>query len=312
MSSSAMPSILLLGCNGQVGRELQRSLRALGPLLPLARRAHLDYRGADLADLDGLRNLVHKIKPSVIVNAAAYIQVDRAEADADTAHTINAVAPGVLAEAAHEIGALLVHYSTDYVFDGSGHTPWSEDAHPYPLSVYGQTKLEGEERVRAACERHLIFRCSWVYAAHGRNFIRTLLHLAQERERLTIVDDQIGAPTGVDLIADATAHAIRQALKNARCAGTYHLAASGETSRHGYARFVLDTVCELHPAWPLRVREVAPIPTSTYPTAAKRPLNSRLDTSRLRRTFGIRLPDWRIGVRRMLASQRMLLEQPLP
>ena len=292
-----MQTVLLLGCNGQLGWELQRSLAPLGELVVRDRRA------ADLGDAEGLRALVQRVKPDVIVNAAAYTAVDLAESEPERAHAVNAAAPGVLAEMARARDALLVHFSTDYVFDGTGQTPWVEEARTGPLSVYGRTKLEGEERVRAFGARHLILRSSWVYAARGNNFARTMLRLAQEREVLTVIDDQVGAPTGADLIADVTAHAIRQAQqKPAIGQGTFHLAASGETSWHGYARFVLDTARELHPGLALRAGEVRPIPSSAYPTAAQRPLNSRLDTTRLRQTFGLALPDWRTGVRRMLAE----------
>ncbi|AOS81331.1 MULTISPECIES: dTDP-4-dehydrorhamnose reductase [Hydrogenophaga] len=297
-----MRPILLLGSAGQLGWELQRSLAPLGHVVPLTRHDNLDGRGCgNLLDPPSLRETVLRLRPAAIVNAAAYTAVDRAEQEPDVAHTINAVAPGVLAEAATEVGALVVHFSTDYVFDGSGKAPWTESALTAPCSVYGRTKLDGEERVRAAApNRHLIFRSSWVYAARGNNFAKTMLRLAGERDRLTVIDDQIGTPTGADLIADVTAHALRQALRDAGTCGTYHLAARGETSWFGYARFVLDTARELSPSRPLKVQELVPIPTSAYPTAAQRPLNSRLDTRRLCASFGLTLPDWRLGVRRML------------
>lgn len=288
--------ILLLGKNGQVGWELQRSLAPLGDLVAL------DRQEADLVHPDQLRETVRRLRPVVIVNAAAYTAVDRAESEPALAHAVNALAPGVMAEAAHEAGALLVHFSTDYVFDGSGEAPRAETAPTGPLSVYGQTKLEGEQGIRAASERHLILRTSWVHAARGGNFARTMLRLAQERDELKVIDDQIGAPTGADLIADVTAHAIGHALRDPACLGTYHLAAAGETSWHGYARFVLDAARELQPGLVVRAREVLPIASSAYPTAARRPLNSRLDTTRLRQTFGLTLPRWEMGVRRMLAE----------
>ncbi|WP_439518152.1 dTDP-4-dehydrorhamnose reductase [Hydrogenophaga sp.] len=288
--------ILLLGKNGQVGWELQRSLAPLGELVAL------DRRGADLSRPEELRDVVLRTRPTVVVNAGAYTAVDKAESERELAQIVNALAPGALAEAARDVGALLVHFSTDYVFDGSGDAARAETAPTGPLSVYGQTKLEGEQRIQAHCERHLILRTSWVHAARGGNFARTMLRLAGERDELKVIDDQIGAPTGADLIADVTAHAIREALRDPACQGIHHLAAAGETSWHGYARFVIDTARELQPSLVLRAREVLPIPTSAYPTPARRPLNSRLDTTRLRQTFGLTLPPWQAGVRRMLSE----------
>jgi dTDP-4-dehydrorhamnose reductase len=295
--------VLLLGKNGQVGWELQRSLAPLGELVALDRHSTPEDGGrGDLHDLQGLRETVTRLRPDVIVNAAAHTAVDKAESEPAVARALNAAAPRVLAEAAHAVGALLVHYSTDYVFDGSGNAPWTEGAATGPLGVYGQTKLEGERLIAAASERHLIFRTSWVYAARGGNFAKTMLRLAQERERLTVIDDQFGAPTGAELIADVTAHAISQTLSNDGCCGTYHLAAAGETTWNGYARFVIDTARAIKPELAIMAREVAPVPTSAFPTPARRPLNSRLDTSLLRSTFGLNLPHWQHGVRRMLTE----------
>ena len=295
--------ILLLGKNGQVGWELQRSLAPLGELVALDRHStEADGGCGDLSNLQGLRDTVRRLRPTVIVNAAAHTAVDKAESEKALAHTINAEAPGVLSSAAREVGALLVHYSTDYVFDGSGTTPWREDAATGPLSVYGQTKLAGEQAIAASGASHLMFRTSWVYAARGGNFAKTMLRLAQERDRLTVIDDQWGAPTGADLIADVTAQAIRQALREPAAQGIYHLSAAGETHWNGYARFVIDTARQLKPGLAITAQEVAPVPTSAFPTPARRPLNSRLDTTRLRDTFGLTLPDWRIGVRRMLTE----------
>lgn len=285
--------ILLLGANGQVGWELQRSLAPLGSLHAA------DRTGADLEQPDQLRALVAQVQPDVIVNAAAHTAVDRAESEPERAHAVNAEAPGLLAQLAAERGAWLVHYSTDYVFDGSGTRPWAEDDPTGPLSMYGRTKLTGEEAIRASGARHLIFRTSWVYASRGSNFARTMLRLGAERELLRIIDDQIGAPTGADLIADVTAHAIRQAITQG-ITGTFHLAAAGHTSWHGYAQFVFDATQRLKPDLPLKVQTVEAIPTSAYPTPAQRPLNSRLDTNRLQSTFGLRLPHWHTGVLRML------------
>lgn len=296
--------ILLLGKNGQVGWELQRSLAPLGELVALDRAGDA-ARGlcGDLQHLDGLRETVRALRPDVIVNAAAHTAVDKAQSETDLARRLNAEAPAVLAEAAQAVGAALVHYSTDYVFDGSGHTPWVETAPTGPLNVYGQTKLDGERAIAAACARHLILRTSWVYAARGGNFAKTMLRLAAERERLTVIDDQFGAPTGAELIADVTAHAIRQLLQRPQAHpdwGTYHLAAGGETTWNGYARYVVDTARALKPEQKLAVQEVAPVPTSAFPTPAQRPHNSRLDTTRLQQTFGLRLPHWQQGVARML------------
>ena len=289
--------VLLLGPNGQVGWELQRSLSPLGVLVALDR-----HNGGDLSQLTLLRQTIDTLRPDMIANAAGHTAVDKAESETERAHAINAQAPGVLAEAAHAIGALLVHYSTDYVFNGSGVTPWVEDDTTGPLSVYGRTKLDGERAIQASGCRHLIFRTSWVYAARGGNFAKTMLCLAGERERLTVIDDQCGAPTGADLIADVTAHAIRQTLHTPQLGGLYHLAAAGETTWNGYARFVLDTARALKPDVSLKAQEVAPVPTSAFPTPAQRPLNPRLDTGRLRDTFRLTLPDWQAGVRRMLTE----------
>jgi dTDP-4-dehydrorhamnose reductase len=200
------------------------------------------------------------------------------------------------------LGAWLVHYSTDYVFDGGGDRPWAETDSPAPLSVYGQTKLEGERLIQAACPRHLIFRTSWVYAARGGNFVKTMLRLAQERERLTVIDDQWGAPTGAELLADVTAHAIRQVQQRPQDAGLYHLAASGQTTWNGYARHVIAQAGRVQPALKIMAQEVAAVPTSAFPTPAKRPHNSRLDTGRMQATFGLTLPPWQQGVERMLAE----------
>ncbi|MDO9166328.1 MAG: dTDP-4-dehydrorhamnose reductase, partial [Rhodoferax sp.] len=232
--------ILLFGKNGQIGWELQRSLAPLGELIALDR--HNADRCGDLGNPQGLAATVQEVRPDVIVNAAAYTAVDKAESEPELAGTINALAPGVLAQEAARLGAWLVHYSTDYVFDGSGTRPWTEADTPAPLNVYGRTKLEGEQLIQAVGPQHLILRTSWVYAARGGNFAKTMLRLAQERERLTVIDDQFGAPTGAELVADVTAHAIRHLLKHPEDAGLYHLAAGGETSWCGYANYVLAQV----------------------------------------------------------------------
>ncbi len=291
--------VLLLGKNGQVGWELQRSLGVLGELIALDR--HSTPCG-DLSQPEALAQTVRTLRPDVIVNAAAHTAVDKAEGEPELARTLNASAPAALAQAAAETGAWLVHYSTDYVFDGSGTRPWQEGDATGPLGVYGQTKLEGEQAIAASGCQHLIFRTSWVYAARGGNFAKTMLRLAQERERLTVIDDQHGAPTGADLIADVTAHAIRMALQEPQLAGLYHLVAGGETTWHGYARHVIAQARAQRPELAWQVGEIAPVPTSAFPTPAQRPLNSRLNTQKLQQAFGLTLPHWQCGVDRLLAE----------
>ncbi len=292
--------ILLFGKGGQVGWELQRSLAPLGEIVALDFDSK-DHCG-DFSNLTGLADTVRNVKPDVIVNAAAHTAVDKAESEAELARTLNALAPGVLAQEAARAGAWLVHYSTDYVFDGSGSRPWTETDTPAPLNVYGQTKLEGEQLIQAACPQHLILRTSWVYAARGGNFAKTMLRLAQERERLTVIDDQFGAPTGAELLADVTAHAIRQLRQRPEDAGLYHLVASGETNWHAYAKYVLAQARLLQPALLIKASEVVPVPSTAFPTPARRPHNSRLDTRKLQATFGLSLPHWQPGVARMLAE----------
>jgi dTDP-4-dehydrorhamnose reductase len=297
--------IVLLGKNGQVGWELQRALAPLGELIALD-RSSLEHAGqavcGDLTRLDELRASLLALRPDVIVNAAAYTSVDKAESDADAAQWINAQAPGVMAEVATELDATLVHYSTDYVFDGSGDTPRAEDAATGPLSVYGATKLDGERAIRASGCRHLILRTSWVYAARGGNFARTMLRLAGERESLGVVDDQIGAPTGAELIADVSAHCLRTLLDRPRLGGTYHLAAAGATSWYHYARHVITWAREHGHVIRVAPDAIRPLPSSAYPTPARRPLNSRLDCTRLQAGFGLFLPPWKSGVERMLGE----------
>ena len=293
--------ILLFGKGGQVGWELQRSLAPLGEVIAL------DHDSSPLCgsftDLSGLAQTIRTVAPDVIVNAAAHTAVDKAESEPELARTLNALAPGVLADEAQQLGAWLLHYSTDYVFDGSGDTPRRESAPTGPLSVYGRTKLEGEQAV-ARCSRHLIFRTSWVFAARGANFAKTMLRLASERESLSVIADQIGAPTGAELLADVTAHALRTVRSRpadfADLAGVYHLVAGGETSWHGFACHVLERAQAMGQTLKVGPGEVRAIATADYPTPAQRPKNSRLDTTRLRETFGLHLPDWKIAVDRML------------
>ena len=290
--------VLLLGKGGQVGWDLPRSLAPLGELVALDFDS-TDFN-ADFSRPEELADTVLKVRPDVIVNAAAHTAVDKAESEVDFARKLNATSPGVVAEAAQQIGALMVHYSTDYVFDGSGDTPWQEGDATGPLSVYGQTKLEGEQLVARNCAKHLIFRTSWVYAARGGNFAKTMLRLAKERDRLTVIDDQYGAPTGAELLADVTAHAILATLRDPAKAGLYHLVASGETTWHGYARFVIEQAQQAGVELKAGPDAVDPVPTSAFPTPATRPNNSRLNTAHVQSTFGLVLPHWQAGVARML------------
>ena len=292
--------ILLLGKNGQVGWELQRSLVPLGELVALGSQSN--EKCGDLTNLEGLTQTIRAVAPDVIVNAAAYTAVDKAESEPELAHIINALAPAVLAQEAKNTGALLVHYSTDYVFDGTGNRPWLETDTTAPLSVYGKSKLAGEEAILASGCQYLIFRTSWVYAARGGNFAKTMLKLAQERDALKVINDQIGAPTGADLLADVTAHAIRAAMQRPEMCGLYHLVASGQTSWHGYANFVIDFARQAGIEIRVASEAIAPVPTGAFPTVAKRPLNSRLNTSKLQRAFNLNLPDWQSGVTRMLTE----------
>jgi dTDP-4-dehydrorhamnose reductase len=292
--------VLLFGKGGQVGWELQRSLQTLGELIAV------DFdstdRSGDFSRPDEVARTVREVRPDIIVNAAAHTAVDKAESEPDFARTLNATAPGAIAREAAACGAWLMHYSTDYVFDGSGSAPWTEDAPTGPLSVYGRTKLEGEQAIRESGCRHIIFRTSWVYAARGGNFAKTMLRLAQEREALSVVDDQHGAPTGADLLADLTVHALRTALVRPDVAGTYHAVPRGETTWHGYATHVIDFARAAGLPVKVRADAIAPVPTTAFPTPARRPANSRMNTTRLQRTFGVALPDWRAGVDRMLTE----------
>jgi dTDP-4-dehydrorhamnose reductase len=293
--------LLLLGKNGQVGWELQRALAPLGELVACDFDSPGDLK-ADFSQPESLAALVNRVQPDVIVNAAAHTAVDKAESEPSLARALNAEAPEVLAREATRHGAWLLHYSTDYVFDGSGSHARAEDAPAAPLSVYGQTKWEGEQAIRNSGCKHLILRTSWVYAARGGNFARTMLRLAAERDVLSVIDDQIGAPTGADLLADVSVHALRAARSRPDLSGTYHCVAAGHTSWHGYARFVIEWA-RAH-GHPVRVAADAihPTPTSSYPTPARRPLNSRLDTRRLQDTFALQLPHWQLGVERLLCE----------
>ncbi|MGB6429589.1 MAG: dTDP-4-dehydrorhamnose reductase [Candidatus Acidiferrales bacterium] len=305
--------ILLIGKNGQVGGELQRLLPRLGEVVAL------DRQQLDLAKPDEIRRVVREVRPGLIVNAAAYTAVDQAEKEEAAAQSINAAAPAVLAEEAKKIGAALVHYSTDYVFDGSKRTPHEEDDSPNPISVYGRTKLAGEQAIRETGVPHLIFRTEWVYARQGRNFLLTILSLAAEREELRIVSDQIGAPTSSREIAQATTEILAQIsepLANrpswSEVSGTYHMTASGETTWYEFARAILEEASQADrtAAWlaaatggrPLIAQRVVPIKSEDYPTLARRPAYSILSNARLARTFGVHLPDWRTQLRLLVCA----------
>jgi len=289
--------ILLLGKNGQVGWELQRSLAPLGELVALDRHA-VDGLCGDLSDLDALRKTIRHIKPRIIVNAAAYTAVDKAESEAELANRVNARAIQLMAEEAAALGAWLIHYSIDYVFSGQGTTPWQETDSVAPVNQYGASKLAGEQAIFASGCKHLIFRTSWIYSARGNNFAKTMLRLAKDRDTLNVIADQVGAPTGAELVGDVTALAIRKVLQEPELSGLYHLAAGGEISWHGYASYIIKFAQDNGEQ--LAVQAVNPIETIAYPTPARRPLNSRLNTQKLRHNFSLHLPDWQSGVTRML------------
>jgi dTDP-4-dehydrorhamnose reductase len=293
--------ILLFGKNGQVGWELQRALAPLGEVIALGHGGEGALKG-DFSDPESLAATVRSVAPQLIVNAAAHTAVDKAESEPALAEVINATAPGVLAREAALAGAWLVHYSTDYVFDGGGTQPWLEESPTGPLSVYGRSKLDGENAIRASGARHLIFRTSWVYAARGGNFAKTMLRLAKERNKLTVINDQFGAPTGAELLADVTAQALRSVQARPELSGTYHLAAAGETTWHGYASHVIEYARNRGVPIQVAADAIAAVPTSAFPTPAKRPGNSRLSTAKLRDTFGLVLPPWQHGVERMLTE----------
>jgi dTDP-4-dehydrorhamnose reductase len=294
-SENRAMKIVVFGKSGQVGWELLRALDTIGEVISFG---HVP--GADFTKTEELAATIRAIEPNVIVNAAAYTAVDKAEDEPELATLINAEAPRVLAREAAILGAWLIHYSTEYVFDGSGTIPWLETDVALPLNVYGASKLAGEQAIQTSGCQHLIFRTSWVYSARGKNFLKTILRLAMEQETLSIVDDQIGAPTGADLLADTTARAILAALGNPNLSGLYNVAAAGETSWHGYARFVIDLARQRSAN--LKVGSVFPVASAGFPAKAKRPLNSRLDTRKLRESFNIALPDWRQGVEHTIAD----------
>lgn len=289
-------NILLFGKNGQVGWELQRALAPLGNVTALATRS-TDYCG-DFSNTAGIIETVRKLRPDVIVNASAYTAVDKAESESALAKQINAITVEAIAKEAQQLGAWLIHYSTDYVFPGTGSDPWQETDVTAPVNVYGESKLAGEHAIQSQCEKHLIFRTSWVYASKGNNFAKTMLRLAKERSELSVISDQHGAPTSAELLADCTAHAIITARSNKNVAGIYHLAASGTTSWYDYACVVFAEAQKS--GVQLAITATHPIPTSSYPTPAQRPLNSRLNTQKFQHTFALTLPMWQQGVKRML------------
>lgn len=291
-------NILLFGKSGQVGWELQRALAPLGNLTALDFNS-TDFCG-DFTQPEGVAETVRRLRPDVIVNAAAHTAVDKAESEPDLAYLLNAQSVEAIAHEAQKLGAWVVHYSTDYVFPGDGEMPWTETDATGPLNVYGETKLAGEQALQQHCDKHLIFRTSWVYAGKGNNFAKTMLNLAKTRDTLSIISDQFGAPTGAELLADCTAHAIRTALLKPEVAGLYHLVASGITTWADYAELVFAQARQA--GIELAVQEVKKVPTSAYPTPARRPNNSRLSTEKFQSTFDLQLPQWQAGVERMLAE----------
>lgn len=291
-------NILLFGKTGQVGWELQRALAPLGNLIALD--VHSKEYCGDFSNPEGIAETVRAIKPDVIVNAAAHTAVDKAESEPEFAQLLNATSVEAIAKEAAKIGAWVVHYSTDYVFPGDGETPWRETDATAPLNVYGQTKLDGEKALQEYCAKHLIFRTSWVYAGKGNNFAKTMLRLAKERKELSVIDDQVGAPTGAELLADCTAHAIRVAMVKPEVAGLYHLVASDTTTWHDYAALVFEQA--RNAGIELAIEKLNAVPTTAYPTPARRPQNSRLNTAKFQQSFGLVLPAWDVGVKRMLAE----------
>lgn len=287
------PLILIIGKIGQVGWELRRTLA------PLGRLVSVDFPEIDLTDGSSIRKWVRQSAPNIIVNAAAYTAVDKAESEPERCHQINALAPAILAEEAKKTGALLVHYSTDYVFDGAKSTPYVETDSPNPLGVYGHSKLAGDQGVQQAGVEHLIFRLCWVYSSRGQNFMLTIMRLAREREKLRIVKDQVGCPTWSRMIAETTALALKQVLVNrdtGAFTGTYHLAAAGQTSWHGFA----EAIVGLMPQETKKCKTIEPISTPEYPLPAKRPSCSVLCCDKLERTFGLKLPHWEESLRHVL------------
>jgi len=296
-----MTNIVVLGKDGQVGTELQRSLAPIAALRAIGREL------ADLSQIDSVYRALHHLAPRIIVNAAAYTAVDRAESEPHQAQMINADAVGVMADYAKKSGALLVHYSTDYVFDGAAHTPYTEQHAPNPQNTYGKSKLAGEQRIIDSGCDHLIFRTSWVFAGHSNNFLRTMMRLAMEREQLTVVDDQIGAPTSAALIADITALAIWAYQRGQLDSGLYHLTAAGQTSWHGFAQYIVEQMVALDMQPRVQPKQVLPISTSQYPTPAARPAYSVLSTDKLCSALHLHLPSWQHHTRQAVAQLSQFL-----
>lgn len=288
--------ILLFGKSGQVGWELQRALAPLGNIIALDRNS-LEYCG-DLSNLTGIAETIRIIKPDVVINAAAYTSVDNAEIEPKIAELINAISVSVIAEESKKVGAWFVHYSTDYVFPGSGEIPWLESDRPSPLNYYGKSKLNGEKAVQDICSKYLIIRTSWVYSRRGNNFIKTMLRLGVEREQLSVINDQFGAPTSADLIADCTAHIIHTLLNKSVASGVYHLVANGVTTWYDYATFIFDEARDA--GIKLSLSKLNAISASSYMTPAVRPTNSRLNTEKIQKTFNLTLPDWKYDAKRIL------------
>ncbi len=289
-------NILLLGKQGQVGWELQRAL------LPLGTVTAFDQTEVDFIELDKLGDCILKLSPDIVVNAAAYTAVDKAESEPELANIVNAQAVKVIAEAVKQINGCLVHYSTDYVFDGTKDSPYLESDATSPQSVYGQTKQLGEQLIADVACQHFIFRTSWVYARLGHNFARTMLRLAKQREQLKVVVDQVGVPTSAELIADITAMCLLQFKQGNNASGLYHLVASGETNWHEFAKLVITEAIQAGAELKISPEQIIPIKTSAYPTPATRPLNSRLNTDKIKQQFGLVLPDWQVQVKRLVAE----------
>jgi len=297
LAGKAVPmKILVTGKNGQVGHELQRSLASLGEVIAV------DIEDCDLTDTAAIVSLVEKVKPGLIVNPAAYTAVDKAEVEQEIAYAINAITPKVLAEQASLLNIPLIYYSTDYIFDGTKAELYLENDRANPQSVYGKSKWQGEENVRSICPQHIILRTSWVFGAHGGNFLKTILKLAQERDELKVIADQFGAPTSARLLADSTAEIVKQLFDSdvRQKAGTYHLVASGVTSWYGYAKKVLELVNQFGVKTKIHSENIVPIPTEAYPLPAPRPKNSVLSTDKIKKTFGINIPDWSVDVGQVL------------
>ncbi|WYM00172.1 MAG: dTDP-4-dehydrorhamnose reductase [Gloeotrichia echinulata CP02] len=295
--------ILLTGVTGQLGWELQRTLMTIGEVIPVGRNESLQL---DLAQIDTIRQIIREVKPDLIVNPAAYTAVDKAESEPELAMAINGIAPGVIASEAKKVGAAVIHYSTDYVFDGNQQTAYTEQDQPDPQNIYGKTKLAGEQAIASVGVPHLILRTSWVYGSRGKNFLLTMLRLAQEREEIRVVDDQIGAPTWSRMIAEVTAQILSQAPDHVSDfltskGGLYHLTASGQTSWYSFAKtiFALDVKQNER-----KLQRLIAITTKEYPTPASRPAYSLLNNQKLSHTFGLILPDWQRSLELVLATNK--------